>query len=455
MNLHDYTRVLRQGSWVLILLTLLGGAAGAAFAALATPTYQVTASIYISLVGSGSTSDLQQGNVFATQKAATYAELALSGPVLESAVDSLGDGTTVDELREAVSATPRGTTSLIDIFATGSNPEQVAAWANAVGTGLAEQIAALDAPVTVDEVTGVASTLPVTVDLVDPAETPETAVTPQPRYNILVGAVVGLFLGVGILVVRATFDTRIRSVADLPRAGEFASLTSIPGAGTRVGRGGQKDGRLESFRTLRANLQFGAQTGNCMAVAPVDSAGDATSVSRQLAQVLGEVGSRVLVVDLDLRQPAASRGRRGAVDRGDAQAGGVADVLRGELGLAEAVTSAGPDNVFFLSAGNVDRYSAQFLSTTRMKAILDRLKADYSYVVLACPPLVERSEAAVVAALADSTLVLVESASTRRASFLFALELLQGVRADSVSVVLENVRTGDLAARTRDASVSA
>ena len=59
-----------------------------------------------------------------------------------------------------------------------------------------------------------------------------------------------------------------------------------------------------------------------------------------------------------------------------------------------------------------------------------------------------------VAALADSTLVLVESASTTRASFLFALELLQGVRADSVSVVLENVRTGDLAARTRDVSVT-
>lgn len=432
---------------MLIVLTLVGAGAGAGFAALSTPTFQVTSTVYISLVGSASTSDLQQGNVFATQKASTYAELATSTPVMEDAVRLLGDGTEPGELRSAVSASVRGATSLIDIYSTGSNGPQVAAWANAVATGLANQISRLDAPTIVDETTGAVRTFPVSVEVIDPAEVPTVAVTPQPRYNILVGAVVGLALGVALLIIRHTLDTRIRTVAELPRPGQFASLTSIPAGGSRAGR---KDSRIESFRTLRANLQFGAQTGNCIAVAPVDSSVSAMDVSLQLAQAFGEVGARVVVVDLDLRPATAGRLKRRKDEFGGETVGGVADLLRGELAFTDVITSAGSDNVSLIPAGNIDESSAQFLSTTRMRAVLERLKSEYTYVILVCPGLVDRSESAVVAALADSAIVLVEAAVTKRASFLFGLELLQGVRADVVSVVLDNVRDGDLSARTRD-----
>jgi polysaccharide biosynthesis transport protein len=448
MNLHDYLRVLRQGVWVLVVLTLLGAGAGGAFAAISTPTFQVTSTVYISLVGSGTTSDLQQGNVFATQKAATYAQLATSDPVLEAAVDELGDGTEVGDLRAAVSASVRGSTSIIDIYATGDNGTRVAAWANSVASALGERIGDLDAPSIVDPTTGLATVYPVSVELIDPAEISTTAVTPQPRYNILVGAVIGFALGVAILITRFALDTRVRAVGNLPRSRKFTSVTSIPGASGRA-RQGQEGGRTEAFRTLRANLQFSHQTGKFIAVAPVDSSADSMEVSMQLARVFGEIGARVLVIDLDLRPMSKPRlSRRGEGEEGQREKG-IADILRGEMLYSEAIVETEFANVSMLPKGNVDEASSQLLSTTRMRTVLDRVEGQHSYVILACPPLVERSESAVVAALADTSIVVIEAGATTRQSFLFSLELLSGVHVDDVSVVLENVRENDLSARTR------
>jgi Mrp family chromosome partitioning ATPase len=81
-----------------------------------------------------------------------------------------------------------------------------------------------------------------------------------------------------------------------------------------------------------------------------------------------------------------------------------------------------------------------------MRNMLDLLTARFDYVVLACPPLTERSESAVVAALSNSRLVVVEAGATKRSEFLLALELLAGVRATSISVVMDNVRDPDLGA---------
>jgi Mrp family chromosome partitioning ATPase len=122
----------------------------------------------------------------------------------------------------------------------------------------------------------------------------------------------------------------------------------------------------------------------------------------------------------------------------------VADVLGGLADVADVVTQAPGERVYEVPAGRVDASSAQRVSTPVMQQMLEALKKRFDYVVLACPPLVERSESAVAAKLAGNALVVVESGATRRADFLLALELLAGVRVDSVSVAIDHVRDQDL-----------
>ncbi len=433
MTLQDYLRVLRRGWWVILALTVLGALAGLAITLTTTPVWSAQATVHVAVSGDETPTDLQTGSSFATQRAFTYADLAETRTVLEPAAATLDDGTSADDLRTAVGATAREGTSLIDVGVTGSSPEAAVARADAVADALATQAPLLDAP---------AATSPVGVTLVQPAETPDSPDAPLPRNNLLIGIAVGLVLGVAVVVVADALSTRIRSSADLPSAPGLVTLTSMPAPEKRSRHATRTDARLESFRQLRANLLFGSDVRGAIAVTGVTAASDAQGVARQLAAAFAEIGSDVVVVDVDLR---TEDGRR-PVRRSEAgpSAPGVADVLGGAARVDDVVRLVPGGQVYEVPVGRVDAASAQRMSTPVMRDLLDVLTARFDHVVLACPPLVERSESAVAAKLAGNALVVVESGATRRADFLLALELLAGVRVTSVSVAIDHVRAQDL-----------
>ncbi|MCZ2830864.1 Wzz/FepE/Etk N-terminal domain-containing protein [Modestobacter sp. VKM Ac-2986] len=437
MSLHDYVRLFRRGWWVVLLGAVFGVAAAVALT-LATPaTYYSTASLYVSVPGDGTPTDLQNGNSFATERAATYASLVTTTAVLDRVVVARGGADDVATLRESVTATARAETSFVDITAGGTDPAVVAERANAVATALGAEAARLDASGPVPAVR---------LAVVQPAEVPETATEPRPRNNLMIGLAVGLVLGLAAVVVADALSTTIRSSADLPRGVGLATLTSMPtGPKKRSRHLSETDARLEAFRQLRANLQFGSHVGGTIAVAGVTGASDGHAVARQLAAAFGEIGSYVVVLDLDFRVPdGGARARRGSPAEPTSSALGVADVLNGAAELDDVVTLAIGDRVHEVPAGHVDSSSAQRLSTPAMRQVLDSLGARFDHVILACPPLVERSESAVAAALAGSALVVVESGQTKRSEFQFALELLAGVRVTSISVAVDHVRDLDL-----------
>jgi succinoglycan biosynthesis transport protein ExoP len=436
VSLHDYMRLLRRGWWVVLVGALLGGVAAVALTLITPATYYSTASLYVSVPGDGTPTDLQNGNSFATERAATYASLVTTTAVLDRVVAARGGADDVAALRESVTATARADTSFIDVTAGGSDPAVVADRANAVAAALGEEAAGLDASGPVP---------PVRLAVVQPAEVPEIATEPRPRNNVLIGVVVGLVLGLAAVVVADALSTTIRSSADLPRGVGLATLTSMPSGPKKRSRHlSETDARLEAFRQLRANLQFGSHVGGTIAVAGVTSTSDGHAVARQLAAAFGEIGSYVVVLDLDFRVPDGSRSRRGAAAEGPSARLGVADVLNGAAELDDVVTLAIGDRVHEVPAGHVDSSSAQRLSTPAMRQVLDALGARFDHVILACPPLVERSESAVAAALAGSAVVVVESGRTKRSEFQFALELLAGVRVTSISVAVDHVRDLDL-----------
>ncbi|MGY1774384.1 Wzz/FepE/Etk N-terminal domain-containing protein [Geodermatophilus sp. SYSU D00804] len=435
VSLLDYLQVLRRRWWVILLVTALGVLAAVALSVTTPPTYEARATIYASVSGNATPADLQSGSAFATQRVGTYADLAVTTTVLDRATAALGNGFDIGQLRESVTSGARLDKSLIDITATGNDPDAVASQANAVAAALITEAPLLDVP---------GPTNPVRLTVVQTAETPDVPIAPSPLNNLLIGIAVGLVLGVVVVVVADSLSTRIRSSADLPRAAGLVTLTSMPsGPERRLRHMVATDPRQESFRQLRANLQFGSHVEETIAVAGVTAASDAHTVARQLAAAFAEIGASVVVVDLDLR-PDSRRHRRSRQAAPAPPQPGVAEVLAGSATVDDVVIRAADSHVHEVAAGQADITSAQLMSTPAMRVMLEKLKARFEYVVLACPPLVERSESAVAAALAGSALVVVESGATRRSEFLFALELLAGVRVTSVSVAIDHVRDQDL-----------
>lgn len=412
MTVYDYLAVLRRSAWLIALTVVLGLAAGFLATALVAPTYSARATIYVAVTGSTTPGDLQQGNVFAVQRAQTYASLATTPTVLTRASRTLGGDVDLDALQHAITASARQDTSLIDVVASGSDAQSVADDANAVAKALIAEAITLDAP---------ADPL-IRLSVVEEAVTPIAPVSPKLRNTLLIGLVIGLALGIAIAVTRGLLDTRIRSLRDMKRAPGIATLTAIPRS--QRGRGD----RLEGFRLLRAHLMLGTDSGRSIAVASVSAATDAHGVASDLAATYVEIGRSVVVVDARLSV-------------GQSDQPGLVDVIENRAGVDDAVQRG--EGVAALSTGSVEPGSAQTLGSQEMRDVLAQLLTRFDMVIVACPSLISDSSATVVASAVDSALVVIEAGTTTAADYRLALERLKDVGVKNTSVVLDQVAPRD------------
>jgi Mrp family chromosome partitioning ATPase len=171
--------------------------------------------------------------------------------------------------------------------------------------------------------------------------TPASAVRVQPRpvRNALLGIGVGLVVGLLLANLAEVVDPRVRSVEELESQLGLALLGQLPAPPKRLASKSQLVTRdpaeptAESFRLLRANLDFANLTRRARTIMVVSAApreGKSTTAAN-LAVALALGGRRVVLVDFDLRNPSLARLL-------DAQATcGLSDVVLGECSLEQAL----------------------------------------------------------------------------------------------------------------------
>lgn len=174
MKAPEILRRLVRRFGLLLLLTLVGGIAGAAYSALKTPTY--TAKAYVVAVSTGAQSD----PIAALNFAQAYGRVATSDPVLAKAGVLLGADRS--GLREATSSTSPDA-PVIELTATGSDPAHTAAVANSLGAALVEYGDNRKADTKVG------------LSLLAGAMTPSRPSSPRPPMELAVGAAGGLLIG--------------------------------------------------------------------------------------------------------------------------------------------------------------------------------------------------------------------------------------------------------------------
>jgi capsular polysaccharide biosynthesis protein len=160
---------------LLLLLTLIGGIAGAAYAAIKTPTY--TAKAYVVAVSTSAQAD----PISALNFAQAYGRVATSDPVLAKASVLLG---TTDQsgLRQATAATSPDA-PVIEITATGPKAKHTANVANALANALVEYGGNRKAETRVS------------LSLLAGAIAPTRPSSPKPPMELAVGAAGGLLIG--------------------------------------------------------------------------------------------------------------------------------------------------------------------------------------------------------------------------------------------------------------------
>ncbi len=436
MELRDYIRILRK-SWVLIVMfTLVAVGAASAYSIVRTPQYSATSKVFVSTQSSGSTSDLAQGNNFSVARVKTYSALVTTPIVLLPVVATLDLGVTADELALKVAASAPLDTSIIDITVTDTDPVRAADTANAVSASLTLIVEDIETPVSTDAAS------PVKLTRAQEAIVPTIPVSPNVPLNIALGALVGLALGVGLAVLRETLDTRIRNTRDVEQLTELPILGGIvfdPKAKDRplIVHVDPRSPRAESFRTLRTNLQYldvGRTDRSFVITSSIESEGKSTT-GANLAIALADAGSRVLLVDADLRRPQVA----GYMDlEGSA---GLTDVLIGRADLADVIQPWGTGPLFVLPAGHVPPNPSELLGSTRMTQLIAECNRAFDVVIFDSPPLLPVTDAAILAKNVGGALIVVAAGRTHKNQLKGAIAALDNVGAPVSGLVLTMLPT--------------
>jgi capsular exopolysaccharide synthesis family protein len=192
----------------------------------------------------------------------------------------------------------------------------------------------------------------------------------------------------------------------------------------------------EAYRTLRTSLQLsraGSHPRTTLITSALPREGK-TTIAINTATVFAHTGSRVLLIDADLRKPRCHH------VLGTSHYPGLTDVLIGARDLATAVQGTFVDNLFLLSSGQRPPNPSELLGSDKMKELLQKAIGQYDYVLLDSPPIAVVSDGMILAALVDGVMMVVRAGHTPKQLVRSLLARLEYVRARVFGVTLNRVK---------------
>lgn len=159
-----------------------------------------------------------------------------------------------------------------------------------------------------------------------------------------------------------------------------------------------------------------------------------TTVAANLALSLAERGSRVLLMDLDLRKPSCA-----LVLNQSTTALGVADILTGKANLENTITQVGQTNLYLLPSRKGVQMAGDLVSNVAMKSILQATAEQFDYIIMDTPPMSLAPDAEYLAGLADTSLLVVRQNRALAADINDCVGILERSGSHMLGCVLNNV----------------
>lgn len=435
VDLHDYYRLVRKRWRAITAVTLVMVALAALLTLWSPKTYQARTQLFVSTSGGQDSAQLLQGNTFTQQRVKSYADLITTPAVLAPVVKQLGLSMTADQLGSKISASVPLDTVLIDVLVTDRDPKQAATIAGAVGKQFSASILEL-------ERVSDSSPSPVKVSVVRPPAVPGSPISPKPTRNIGLGLVLGLILGLGVALLRDTFDTSIKSERDVKEATEetvIGGITYDPEGPKQplIVQSDPHGPRAEAFRALRTNLQFVDAANHPRSIVFTSSVpGEGkTTTTANLAISMAAAGARVCVIEGDLRRPRLLRymGMEGSV--------GLTNVLIGQADLIDVLQPFGDTGIQVLGAGQIPPNPSELLGSETMSRTIRQLEEMFDYVIIDAPPVLPVTDATVLSTITGGVVIVAGCGVVNKEQLARALSSVTAVNGNVLGVVVNRIPT--------------
>jgi capsular exopolysaccharide synthesis family protein len=277
------------------------------------------------------------------------------------------------------------------------------------------------------------------VQVLDRADVPTFPVSPNPRRDWITAILAGLTIALGLAFGMEYLDDSVKTPEDITKRLRLPLLGLVPAVrGDRVPVLTETVPHDfgEAFRSLRTSLVFtsGAQSTRIIAVTSSQPLEGKTTTACNLALALAFGGSRVLLIDADMRRPGLHK------TIGLHNETGLSHLLVGQARVREVVQRTSEPNLVVITAGRTPPNPSELLSSERMYSFLANLATGpFDWVIVDTPPVLAVTDAVIIAPRVSGVVFVVGSEMTRRVHAERALETLQSGRPRSIGVVLNRV----------------
>lgn len=274
-----------------------------------------------------------------------------------------------------------------------------------------------------------------TVDIVEEADPPDRPSSPLVVLNIFLSVVLGLMAGTGLAFFVEYLDVSIKTVDEVEKYLGLPVLAVIPQQSRPLTEAGQSSGQGEAYRSLRTSLALLGREDHKKIFAVISGGvGEGKSTTLfNLAYVCAEQGSKVLVIDSDLRRPVQHK------MVGLANRTGLVNVLTGELKPEDAIQETGVPNLWMMTSGRLRRGTIGIMNNARLRSLLDHLKTQYDFVLLDSPPILGVTDAAILASEVDGVLLVVQYRKYPKIISLRAKRMIENAGGNVMGAVLNNI----------------
>lgn len=195
----------------------------------------------------------------------------------------------------------------------------------------------------------------------------------------------------------------------------------------------------EQYKLLRTNLEFTVPEGVKCPVIGVTSSmrGEGKSTTAvNLSYVLAEKGSKVLLIDGDLRIPSVAK----KMDIPGSP--GLTDLLMDKGAPVEQFRSALLDTWYIMPSGDIPPNPSELLGSKRMETALETLKAEFDYIIIDLPPVNIVSDALSISNLITGMIVVIREEYTEKKELEHCFRQLKLSGANVLGCVMNEVKSG-------------
>lgn len=455
MDLMDLARLLLSRIWLIIIVTLIGGAAAFGISKFCLPLeYSSNITMYVqSYYGVSGEENIQNNISNSKQLVNTYMEVMKDDAVMNAVGDQLLSQCDETVLRECFSfadgkIAPRSVrsslsissvtdTSAVKVVATTKNPEISAAVCNALTTV---------APQFVEDAVGVGS-----INTIDNAKVYYNPVAPNTTKNTALGMAAAFVLIVLVIFAVDYFDNTVKDANDLANCYNKAIIGEIQQFTSDKKKKKEQNTQdylkltdknvpfyiTESYKSIRTNITFSLSTmeRKVFAVSSSNPGEGKSTTSANIAIALAQSNNKVLLIDADMRKSMQHK----------------IFSLKNKKGLSSAISKMHKlddciqknviRNLDVLTAGPVPPNPSELLAFKYMDEIINKLCEQYDIIIIDTPPINIVTDALELAKNISGIIMVLHYGKTTNDEIDTAFKKLEFAHMNVLGFILNNIKS--------------